>query len=533
MGTKQKADYRKDTVNLEAMIQREDLRSKKQANANNSPIPITELQMGRNIYHLLRKPFFQRETDDWSIDHVVRLIESFRDAQLIPAVILWDAEGSTFVIDGAHRLSVFIAWVNDDYGDRHISQAFFKHGIPKKQREVAEECRRRIAAAGCTYSTLSALSSLQTRTPEQMRFSSNISRPIETQRVLGDAEMAATSFLLINQRSVQIDPTERYFIEEEGSPNVVAARAIASNTKGHAYWGGFDPKSVEVIVDKAQKIYAAVFEPEDAVPKVDTELQPAGQPRTANGLRLALDLVNITNGITGMPTGQAKDSDGSETAKYLTRTYKIVKYISGNDSASLSLHPAVYFWGASGNHRPSIFLAVVSLIAEMIENEELRDFTMVRARLEEFLVGNASIGKKLLSKHGGWKKSVAPVKRLLRTVFERLRDGKSIAEIELEISGNPKIANDSDGYQMQAQEIDKWTEARQNARIKASLASAIRCDICHARLVTADISDDHKTRRADGGGSAPIAELTHHYCNHGFKEYYAQKGLPRPEIHFP
>ena len=157
MAKKQKADFEKDTVNLDALIPREDLRSKKQGSPNVGPIPVSELQLGKNQYHLLRKPLFQRETDDWTIDHVVSLVKSFRDGHLIPAVILWDAEGYTFVIDGAHRLSVFIAWINDDYGDQHISQGFFKSGIPKRQTEVAEECRRRIADAGCAYTALSSL----------------------------------------------------------------------------------------------------------------------------------------------------------------------------------------------------------------------------------------------------------------------------------------------------------------------------------------------------------------------------------------
>jgi hypothetical protein len=299
------------------------------------PIPVSELQLGKNQYHLLRKPIFQRSTDDWTIDHVVSLIQSFRDGHLIPAVILWDAEGYTFVIDGAHRLSVFIAWINDDYGDQHITQGSQKD-IPKRQKEVAAECRRRVADAGCAYATLSNLGRLANRTDEQLRYSSNLSRPIETQRVLGDSAMAATSFLAINQRSVQIDVTEKYFIEEEDAPNVVSARAIACNASGYAFWGKFSPDNVESIERMAKGIYASIFEPEDAVPKVDTELQPAGQARSANGIRIALDLVNITNGIKGLPTKQEKDPDGSATVKFLERTHSVVKYVSGNQPASLS-----------------------------------------------------------------------------------------------------------------------------------------------------------------------------------------------------
>lgn len=534
MAKKQKADFKKETVNLDALIPREDLRSKKQGAPNVGSIAVTELAIGKNQYHLLRKPLFQRETDDWTIDHVVSLIKSFRDGHLIPAVILWDAEGYTFVIDGAHRLSVFIAWINDDYGDLTISQGFFKSGISKRQREVAAECRRLISEAGCAYATLSKLGSLLNRTEEQLRYLSNTNRPLETQRVLGNSEMAATSFLAINQRSVQIDVTERYFIEEEDAPNVVAARAIVSNTSGYAYWGKFTSANVNEIERMARNIYASIFEPEDAVPKVDTELQPAGQARTSNGIRIALDLVNITNDIKGLPKGQAKDINGDETVRFLERTHRVTKHVAGNASASLSLHPAVYFWGSTGNHRPSIFLAVISLVQEMIEKDELREFTLVRAQFEEFLVGNAGIGKQLLGKHGGWKKSVLPVKKLLRLILDGLRNNKSHEEIERDISGTPQIVGDQGVFEMQTPEKAGWKEAKQHMRIKASLDTAIRCEICHARLVTKDASDDHIRRQTDGGASTgDNNQLTHHYCNHGFKEYYAGKGLPLPMISLP
>ena len=170
----------------------------------------------------------------------------------------------------------------------------------------------------------------------------------------------------------------------------------------------------------------------------------------------------------------------------------------------------------------------------MVAKDELREFTLVRARLEEFLVGNAGIGKQLLGKHGGWKKSVSPVKKLLRTVLDGLRIGKDDQAIEHEISGNQKIIADRGEFEMQTPEKNKWKEAKQHARIKASLDSAVRCGICKARLVVRDASDDHKTRRTDGGASSfDNIQLTHHYCNHGFKEYYEQRGLPLPEISDP
>ena len=54
-------------------------------------------------------------------------------------MILWSADGTIFIIDGAHPLSVFVAWVSNDYGDGVLSQGFVKHRIPKPQIEAAKK----------------------------------------------------------------------------------------------------------------------------------------------------------------------------------------------------------------------------------------------------------------------------------------------------------------------------------------------------------------------------------------------------------
>lgn len=73
----------------------------------------------------LRKPDFQRETSNWSPKKVHEFIKSFLDRDLIPAVILWNAGDYNFVIDGAHRLSALLAYINDDYGDKAESIKYF------------------------------------------------------------------------------------------------------------------------------------------------------------------------------------------------------------------------------------------------------------------------------------------------------------------------------------------------------------------------------------------------------------------------
>lgn len=518
----------KETVNLDALIPRDDVEARK-PKASKGAIQVTELELGRHFYGLLRKPLFQRETNDWGVDNVVSLIRSFRNGHLIPAVILWSADGSTFVIDGAHRLSVFVAWVNDDYGDGTLSQSFFKHQIPKSQREAASKCRTQIKAGGLEYAELQKLTKLPNRTPEQLAWGTNIAQPIETQWVLGDADVALQSFLDINQRSVEIDPTERYMIVERKAPNIVAARALVSAGRGHAYWGAFDVQHVADIEKYAKRIYDAIFEPENAQPHTHTELQPAGMAQTANGLRLALELVSIVTGVKSGTNRLDADTDGSQTSRVLAKVWGVVKYVAGNEPASLSLHPAVYFWGTTGNHHPSMFLAVVSFVHELVQKGELAKFTLHRAKLEEILIGKGNLGKQILSRYGGWKRSLEPIKNLLWQTLDGLNAGKNETEILTGISSSTGETS-RDG----SDKSDSWKETRSAARIKASLASAQRCAICRARLVLSHASDDHIQRRADGGQSGQDnAQLTHHYCNHGFKEHYAQLKQPVPEIASP
>lgn len=145
-------------VNLDALIMREDF----EVSLDPKRVPvfdeadrlkIVELEHDSLMYRMLRKPDFQRTTAHWSSEKIAAFVKSFLAGDLIPALILWrsDKSGSIFVIDGAHRLSALLAWVHDDYGDRHISMPFFEGNIPKPQRENAEDTRKLIANGVGTY----------------------------------------------------------------------------------------------------------------------------------------------------------------------------------------------------------------------------------------------------------------------------------------------------------------------------------------------------------------------------------------------
>lgn len=121
-------------VNLDALLVREDFESLEPGVlANQSPqrdvsLRLPDLAPTGISREALRKPDFQRETAYWTARAIAEFVHSFVSGDFVPSIIGWrnPITGNIFVIDGAHRLSALIAWVEDDYGDGVRSLAFFQ-----------------------------------------------------------------------------------------------------------------------------------------------------------------------------------------------------------------------------------------------------------------------------------------------------------------------------------------------------------------------------------------------------------------------
>ena len=135
------------TVTLDALIPREDFDILSEIGGNNNTrnkatLSIEDLKYDSFFFSALRKPIFQRETNEWDPNKICGIIESFIESELIPSIILWRNQGGyIFVIDGAHRLSSLGAWINDDYGDGEISRLYYGNVISPAQLDVAQKTR--------------------------------------------------------------------------------------------------------------------------------------------------------------------------------------------------------------------------------------------------------------------------------------------------------------------------------------------------------------------------------------------------------
>jgi len=67
--------------------------------------------------------------------------------------------------------------------------------------------------------------------------------------------------------------------------------------------------------------------------------------------------------------------------------------------------------------------------------------------------------------------------------------------------------------------VDFKNETKSAAFIRQSIKSAVKCPICGGHLdPQKSMSYDHIQRKSDGGkGTVDNCDLTHHFCNTGYK----------------
>jgi hypothetical protein len=518
--------------NLDALIPRDDFEVLDEGGSEHSlrdAVDISSLEKGHFFYESLRKPDFQRETANWPAEKIVAFVRTFLDGDLVPGVILWKSQGNTFVIDGAHRLSALIAWVNDDYGDGRFSMPFFQNRIPDEQRKAAEQTRQTVKKSLGSYADYRAIAQIPDPSkPEMMQRVRRLgSFSIKVQWVTGDAKKAEESFFKINQEATPIDKTELRILRSRKSPSAIAARAILRAGTGHRYWSSFDETEREKIVKSGQEIHELLFTPPLRTPIKTLDIPVAGQSHSAQTLPLIFELVNLANDqrVIDASKGTRKiepspaAATGEESAIFLRNARRIIGRIVGTDPSSLGLHPAVYFYSASGRHQPTSFLAVVSLIKEFEQRDQFASFTSVRRKFEDFLLSHKDFPNQVTVRMGSGVKGFDRLKNLYQKIIADLISGQSDEEI---VKG---LSMDGNFFFLKATAITENANSgpnrqRFNAAIKSetflsqALESPVRCRICAGLIHVMSMTTDHITRIREGGlGELSNAQLAHPYCN--------------------
>jgi Protein of unknown function DUF262/HNH endonuclease len=514
-------------VNLDALIPREDFEvvsSGEQAPRKPS-LQINDLEREAFFYGALRKPDFQRETAEWDPKRVVGLIRTFIEGELIPAVILWQNRELLFVIDGSHRLSALISWVHNDYGDGLQSQLFFNHTIPEEQLGVAQRTRELVEKEFGSYlSHRAAIANPTEYGPDVVARARRFgSLSLELQWVRGNADKAEDSFIRINQQAAIITPQELELLKSRRKPTTIAARAIIRRGTGHKYWYSFEEKQQLQIEVLATELHKMIFDPALQYPIKTLDLPAGGAVYSAPALRMVYEFILL---CVGVPSPE-DDQNGIRTIEVLTRCRRVMQLLLSNHASSLGLHPAVYFYSWTGKQQPILFLTMASLMFAWERAKKLPRFVECRKRFELFLMNNRSLLNQVVRKFGTKDSGTKHLRAFYETVLAYLLDGRSVAEVTVELQKDPTYA-----YLQPAESAYEGvsptkfsTQVKSGLIIKELLSKAHRCPICKGIVPTQAISIDHKVRREDGGTStADNAQLTHPYCNTGYKESLHAKG---------
>jgi hypothetical protein len=520
-------------VNLDALITREDLEVKdSKQSANQTPgINISSLKIGQLFMESLKKPQFQRSTWEWTPEKVYNLIKSFTSGDLIPAIILWRGDGYNFVIDGAHRLSALIAWVNNDYGIGNLSQSFFGINVERGQIEKAKETKRMVDENIGTYEDIVwAGANRDTALIERVKIAQLISaRAIDLQWVPGDASQAEASFFRINEAAAPLDSTEKRLLKARNKPMAIAARSIIRAGSGHKYWGKFSQTNQSRIEEIALEISDWLFKPQLETPVKTLDIPLAGKSYSPSTQELILNVVNFSNDIKIVDASRIKKTedfpennipdeslDGETTIEYLTKTKRMLANLTGTPSSSLGLHPAIYFYSKQGRYQITAFMAMLHLVKDYETRNQLVNFTTVRKNFEEFLWQYKSIVNQATTTWGSGAKGYINLSKLFSYIITEFRNEKTEEEILILLDSH----DDYNFFKSGVRELNPKkrkefsTESKSEVFMREGVESALRCHICGGYLHKNSIQIDHDLEIENQGiGNADNGRLTHPYCN--------------------
>ena len=306
-------------------------------------------------------------------------------------------------------------------------------------------------------------------------------------------------------------------LEERRKPNSIAARAVIRSGKGHKYWSVFDESIQTQIQDLAAEINHILFAPRLEKPIKTLDLPVAGKLYSAQTLPLIVDMITIVSN----QDNKSDDLDGAATVSVLKDVRRVAYILNSNNASSLGLHPAVYFYSQEGRHKSASFLAVIDFVSRLGARRKLNDFIDVRDQFEEFLLGHDYLVQQINRKHRTAQASHPFISFFFDEVLSALKGGAAVAEVTKQLQGSEKFGYLSmqEPALVRGQPGKKFdTEGKSAVYLREVLQRAPRCAICKGYVHRNSISIDHIERRRDGGSSSvDNGQLSHPYCNTGYK----------------
>ena len=516
-------------VFLDAFVKKDDFNAEfndgAQSQTMKTTISISELERDSFFLNALRKPDFQRETNDWDEDKIVEFIDSLVSNELIPSIILWKNENNLiFLIDGAHRVSAICAWINDDYGDGEISRKYYEGYIPDEQIRIAESVREKVNSVVGPYKDYKNKSISKRGTEFEKKLNNLGSIGVSIQWVFGDSRKAEESFVKINQKSTPISDRELEIITNRDQAYAACTRLILRAAKGHDYISNItDEVEKREITILAKEVHVLMFG-EKAVEFTELNDLPIGGNLAGSN---TLDVIAQTVIICNDEETLYSEITAKNLKKLLLNCKRVLSFISSKEQYSLGLHPYIYFYNDIGGHKIGNYYGILQFICDIKDNPaELDKFITNRARLENVIMKYGFVFQQLQRK---WRQSKRAYKELARFYKDLLNEINNNSDDNAVINAISSEYNFLDFKIVDNETINKKANFSQGKKkqikIQSLAATLLKCPICNGYLSPNSSSVDHIVRKEDGGtNSINNGQLTHLYCNTTYKEKNVKRG---------
>jgi hypothetical protein len=241
---------------------------------------------------------------------------------------------------------------------------------------------------------------------------------------------------------------------------------------------------------------------------------------------MVYDFINL---CVGVPSPE-DDEDGRRTIEYLKRCRRVMRLLLSNDASSLGLHPAVYFYSWTGKQQPILFLVVASLIVDLERKRKLPSFIQCRERFENFLMGNRSLINQIIRKFGTKSSGTVHLREFYEKILAVFEEGGGQEDAIGMLKNDKEYSYIQPGESPYEITLGKKmsTQVKSGFTMRELLAVAPRCGIsdCNGIIPPQALSVEHKERLQNGGSPGiDNTQLTHPYCNTGYKESLHAKNI--------
>ena len=558
-------------VYLDHLIPRENLRYKRTVEVTEASKEPLELRIAdlfvdqrSSRVNSLRKPDFQRATAAWTPDDCVSLLDSVINEQVIPSIIMWSSpeNGYDYVLDGAHRISVVMAWLNDDWGANIPSERFRDEEQEQKVKQAAERIRdlvkikigsindyreadeefNRIVAEG-KVAPKAALDKVKFN---RARFYQRLMKGSIVFYILwvpGDYEKAEQSFVKINKSGRDLSDWEITLIENRHSSLARTIMSIANIKSVDHYWHDkdIDELKQEETKSKVNDIITGIHQLHNILlkPPYETPIRRLQQPLlVASDAELKpyylAELFTIVEGGKGQKTETKKlierDKDNPaeeiiDNGRTLVRdTLDALSHLIGSSPKSLAVIPVLYFYNESGRYVRSLLYGWLYWLFSGSEADILsrkRVFSIHRTTFEQVLLGNKEdIVTGITRKTGSGPEVTNQTAQYYQGLLELLVENKDDTYSDAFSKGyallTQRLTNKSSKVKFSRGVSRTFTSSQKSTIVLTNFFSNPNlCGVCGGMLdPSADLQHDHILEFSKGGRTVSGNQrLTHPFCN--------------------